>query len=553
MSSFARFRYSRPVVRFAALLIGALTFLPSVFAQEPQWWTDQKRTCRLPSNLAYNDWVQSGSPCNSGSAGGGGTALPAAPSGATLQQQMALSAAQAAMPYLQQMVHNFFYGSPTNQPVVDPAQQQRFLAAEQLNNSGIYLFKQKNYAGAINEFQKALEQTPNDANIINNLALAKQQLNIQQLNGKAAAQTSGALGQLLGNAPANTGNLNFDQLTHSSITNPNASTLNLVNLGSDAGTVDLRNATKTSVDPQSLKNQIDGVLTNRAPASEPPSPQIVPPQAQDIELLFQPPQSTLSQFPGPQRPADSPKLVNPMDAQEQTKAQVEAIFAQPGGLDDILEKQALGVNAKPASNPPLKDAVKDSSDQKTGTRTGVFGTKSPSNPDLGGVSQDVAIPAHSVIEQGSSAAKSGKDATAAGSIEETKHLSNCQFDEAGCRTPGAINIPRPGSQQNSKPVPAAVANSAGYKDLQRQKENLEKKYQELDTKLMEIRQQQASGQGDQGALAMEASKIKNEQTAVRSEGADVGRKMDDLSVTFQEETQPAKKPGPSIAPPPPPQ
>lgn len=32
-------------------------------AQEPQWWTDQKRACGLSSNLDYQTWTQEGSPC----------------------------------------------------------------------------------------------------------------------------------------------------------------------------------------------------------------------------------------------------------------------------------------------------------------------------------------------------------------------------------------------------------------------------------------------------------------------------------------------------------
>lgn len=475
---------------------------------------------------------------------------PAAPAGATLQQRMVLSGAQAAMPYLQQAVHDFFYGSPVKQPVVDPAEQQRTLAAQQLNNSGIYLFKQKKYAGAVNEFQQALVQTPNDANIINNLALAKQQLGVQQLNVKAAAQTSGALGQLLGKDPADAGNLNFDQLTHSSIANPNASPVNLVDL--DAGVAGLRGATRTSVDAESLKGQLDGILANHAPASAPPDPQVVPSQAQDIELLFQPQQSTSSQFPGPQRPADSPKPVNPMDAEQQTKAQIEGIFAQPGGFDGTSEKQALEVKAKPAPDPSLKDAVNDSQsdDQKAATRTGLFGTKSPSHPDLGGPLSEAAIATHSAAEQGSSAANSGKDAAAVVSIERTKALANCQWDQKACIAPDISNTLRPPNQQTSKPVPAAVANSEAYKDLQRQQEELKKKHQELDTRLTEIRQKQASGQGDQGALAIEGADIKNQQTAVRSAEGDVDRKMNSYIVDFPAETPPDNKPVPPISTPP---
>lgn len=36
---------------------------PILLAGEPSWWTEQKRACGLRSNLAYNTWVQNGSPC----------------------------------------------------------------------------------------------------------------------------------------------------------------------------------------------------------------------------------------------------------------------------------------------------------------------------------------------------------------------------------------------------------------------------------------------------------------------------------------------------------
>jgi hypothetical protein len=37
-----------------------------VQAQEPAWWTQQKRDCGLSPSLAYNTWVAQGSPCNRG-------------------------------------------------------------------------------------------------------------------------------------------------------------------------------------------------------------------------------------------------------------------------------------------------------------------------------------------------------------------------------------------------------------------------------------------------------------------------------------------------------
>lgn len=172
------------------------------------------------------------------------------------------------MPYLQQAVHDLLWGAPPKP--LDPEQLHRQFAAQQLNNSGIYLLKQKNYTGAIHEFEQALAITPNDPNILHNLALAKQHVK----DTAVAGQTSGELGQFLGGAPARTGLFGSDQVTYSSVANLNSSALSLLNL--DANVVDLRSASSTS--PESLKSQLDSLLTNPAPASAPPDPLVVQPQ-----------------------------------------------------------------------------------------------------------------------------------------------------------------------------------------------------------------------------------------------------------------------------------
>jgi Tetratricopeptide repeat len=213
------------------------------------------------------------------------------------------------------------------------AAQERAHAAQLLNNSGIYLLKQKNYIGAINEFQQALNIAPNDANILHNLASARQQLK----DTAVAAKTSSALGGVLGGDPP-----------IQAVPGPDGSPLSLVNL--DASVVDLSGTSNAS--PESLKSQLDGLLTKHDPASTPPDPLVVLPEARDIELLFAPPQSTQSGFTGPQRPASEFKPRNPMDDEEQTKAQVEALFGKPGGLDDVMlqeiQDDALAGISKPA-------------------------------------------------------------------------------------------------------------------------------------------------------------------------------------------------------------
>jgi hypothetical protein len=209
-----------------------------------------------------------------------------------------------------QGLHQLLFGPTVAPPVLlDPAQQQRKLAAEQLNNSGVYLLKQKNYAGAIHEFEQALSNTPDDPTILHNLALAKQKLK----DGAVAAHTSGALGQILGSTPSSGWAFDLNSPAQTLVANPMASPLSLVTLDPDTHVVDLRGASKTSVDAQTLKIQ---------PGAAASSPLVNLPEARDIELLFpggpeSPSQLVLPQardiellFPGP--PASAPPASGPI-------------------------------------------------------------------------------------------------------------------------------------------------------------------------------------------------------------------------------------------------
>lgn len=257
--------------------------------------------------------------CSCGSAASS-KAPAAAPAGLN---PVLTNAAQAIGTALGQRLAKALLGAGNNAPApmdpanaaLDAAQQQTALAAHQLNDSGIYLLKQRDYPGAINEFQKALALEPNDANIQYNLGFAKQ----AKKNAAVAGQTSDALGQLLGTDPAGMGS--------------SGDALNLVNLGPGASSVDLPSATGTTLDPKLLQGQIDGVFGNHARASEPPDPLVVLPETRDIELLFQPPQSTPSQWPGPQRPANELKLVNNSDNDDNTAKSI-------GELDKILDAKS---------------------------------------------------------------------------------------------------------------------------------------------------------------------------------------------------------------------
>jgi hypothetical protein len=260
--------------------------------------------------MAYNDWVAAGSRCNPGGTGAGGVD-PA--------QALGTQLGNIAGDLFIQGFRNLLHGNtPKPSMPLDPARQQQALAAQQLNNSGIYLLKQRNYAGAINEFQKALQQSPNDAVIRNNLAYAMQ----LQRDSVVAGQTSSTLGNLLGDNPAgntnsytylgNSGNLinlvNLDPNVvdfggmfrnstptagRSYLPAANANALNAVLTGSDAEVVDLSG--KTSTDPKSLKTQIDGLFGNRVLGTEPPDP-MNRPAGQEIDKIFQSPQSGMTEI-----------------------------------------------------------------------------------------------------------------------------------------------------------------------------------------------------------------------------------------------------------------
>ena len=370
MGALERVFEAEPPVRLAPrhypahLLVFALLFLPcAALAQSNAEWTQYKIKCGIPASTAYNDWVAQGSPCPK-TAEAASSAAPALPA-LTPQQQLGMQAAVLGGTMIGQGLHQLLFPPKPAFAPPDPAEQQRELAAEQLNNSGLYLLRQKNYRGAINEFQKALAIFPNDSNTLHNLALAKQKLQ----DAAVAGQTSGALAQFLGNTPANTGSLNLNQLSHSSLDNPNASPLGLVDLGSDPHVVDLRDAKKTSIDPELLKTQLDGVLTNTTPASV--GSQVVLPQDKDMELLsiLSPSGAPQSQVVLPQDkdvellstlpPSATPQsqVILPQDKDMELLGSPPPVpagkaVAQSGEAQKKAKPAAINTAGKPGSAPP---------------------------------------------------------------------------------------------------------------------------------------------------------------------------------------------------------
>jgi len=357
--------------------------------------------CNTQVRSANSSTIMSGVGINCSCTGGSAPALaPAAAAPATLNPALsnaAQSIGNSIGTALGQRLGKMLFGDPAAKAAADAADQQNALAAQQsalaaqqLNDSGLYLMRQRNFAGAINEFQQALAIAPNDANILHNLEMAK-----QKLKGAAiAGQTSGALGQLLGTAPTNTGIFGFAQLTDSTGTNPNASALSLVNLDSDAKVVDLRGTTNTFVDPETLKGQLDAALSNNTPDSTRPGSPVVLPQDKDMELL-----STLSQSGTSQS-----QVVLPQDKDMELlgfpptsggsnlnngKAIVPATASNNSGSNFM--PASTPSQTTPASNPLLKDAVGDRTGQTSaGVTTNAFG-----NEDLKDSVRDTTSPAPS--------------------------------------------------------------------------------------------------------------------------------------------------------------
>jgi hypothetical protein len=103
----------------------------------------------------------------------------------------------------------------------------------------------------------------------------------------------------------------------------------------------LRGTTKTNVDPAALKNTTSvQPAVSRKNALPPPGPNVQLPQNEDMELLIPPPAKPKSAWPGAQRPANEPKLINPLDKEKETQELAKAIFENPA-MEDLMLKQML--------------------------------------------------------------------------------------------------------------------------------------------------------------------------------------------------------------------
>lgn len=168
--------------------------------------------------------------------------------GLTPQQQLALTAAQAAIPLFQQAARSLLSGSARPAPP-RPGQSPSQIAAQQLYNSGMWYLRQNDYANALVEFQKALQRAPGNQQIMDEIARTRHQLDL----AAQAAKGNGAPAVAPAAPPPPTP----------------ATALNLISFDHDSSVVDLRAATKTAVDPADFK--ADSPSVPSAPAPPPPA------------------------------------------------------------------------------------------------------------------------------------------------------------------------------------------------------------------------------------------------------------------------------------------
>lgn len=95
--------------------------------------------------------------------------------GLNAQQQLALAAAQAALPLVQQTLRNIFSG-PAQRSMPAPSQNQSAIAAQQLYNTGLWYLRHHDYANAQIEFEKALGRDHGNRAILNSLEETKRKM-----------------------------------------------------------------------------------------------------------------------------------------------------------------------------------------------------------------------------------------------------------------------------------------------------------------------------------------------------------------------------------------
>ena len=267
-----------------------------------------------------------------------------------------------------------------------------------------------------------------------------------------------------------------------------------MNLDSDPNVVDLRGTTKSSIDPESLKGQIDEVLAAHAQTPTSPDSRVIPPQDKDMELL-----STLSQSASSPSQVVPPQdkdmeLLSTLSQPDSSQSQVvlprdkdmELLgFPPPSGGSNPNNGQAgmpatadnAGNHSRlnpvqastpgqttPAYDPSLKDAPNDGKNQAgKGTGTGLFGT-SVAQPTLAPAVQKAGLVGTdtNANHQLNALARSEELlATNPGSNEAKSTTTGLGFDN-GNKGVGAVNvqaIQTPPSAPAEIQIPPSLANS----------------------------------------------------------------------------------------------
>src|SRR5947209_10427011 len=104
------------VLRSALCVACILLTCQSLRAAEPQWWTDQKKSCGLSSTLAYETWRQQGFPCNQQAAASSSSNVSTTKiaEGHNLQQNMVSYGANMMVSNIQNSTTRSFMNGFTN-------------------------------------------------------------------------------------------------------------------------------------------------------------------------------------------------------------------------------------------------------------------------------------------------------------------------------------------------------------------------------------------------------------------------------------------------------
>ena len=194
-------------------------------------------------------------------------------------------------------------------------------------------------------------------------------------------------------------------------------------------------------------------------------------------------------------------------------------------------------------NHTLNDAP-NSTQPSQGASTCTFGTTcNPANPSLGGPPAS-AGGATSSASSTDRALDGARVAAGQGNVAQ-KNTSEPGASEAARHpwdTAGGVAAPMPvvAASPASAPVPDSIKNTPGYKTMAAEKEKLQNRMNQLDSRLTAIRAEQAKSSTPNQGLVMEAAKIKQEMSPMRGEILLKQQEIDKFVVSMEESSAPEK-------------